>query len=147
MRASNRSRGRWSGQAALEFAVASLLFLGMLFGTIDLGRLVFMRTMFTNAVREASRQAAITPGSPSAIANAAAVRSPSLTLSESNFTITCWDWLNNARSCTSGSTSPPSVILGDQVRVCASYTFTAVATRIVGRSSIAVTECMNTHVH
>ena len=147
MRATNGNNGRWSGQAAVEFVVASLLFLGMIFGTIDLGRLVFMRTMFTNAVREAARQASITPSNTSEIVSAAQRRSPSLTLSASNFTVTCSDWSNGARSCASGSTSPASVKQLDRVQVCGTYTFTVVTTRIVGRSSIATTECMYTNVH
>ena len=50
-----------SGQAMVKFALGSLLLLMLVFGTIDLGRAVFTRTMLTNAVREATRQATITP--------------------------------------------------------------------------------------
>jgi Flp pilus assembly protein TadG len=131
------------GRAALEFALSSLLFLSLVFGLVDLGRLVFLRTMLTNSVREATRQAAITPGSTADIVAAAAQRSPTLSLSASNFTITCTNWSvpPSARSCASGSTSPPTVTQLDKVGVCASYTFTVIAPRIVGRSTIAATEC------
>jgi Flp pilus assembly protein TadG len=146
MGTANGRRGGWSGQAVVEFALSSLLFLALIFGTIDLGRLVFMRTMLTNAVREAARQAAITPGNLSAIEAAAQQRSPSLTLGAGSFTVTCSDWSGNARSCASGSTSPPSVKPLDRISVCSTYTFNAVVPRLIGRSSITATECMKTHV-
>ena len=44
-------RGAVGGQAAVEFALTSLLLLTLVFGTIDLGRAVFTRTMLTNAPR------------------------------------------------------------------------------------------------
>jgi Flp pilus assembly protein TadG len=127
----------------VEFALSSLLFLTLVFGTIDVGRLVFMRTMFAGAVREAARQASITPSNTAEIAAAAARRSPSLTLSTSNFTITCTNWTTNLTiSC-----APTSVKELDLITVCGSYTFTAVATRLVGRSTIAATECVKSSVH
>ena len=149
MRGANGKRGGWSGQSVVEFAFSSLLFLSLVFGMIDLGRVVFMRTMLTNAVREAARAAAVKPSmTTSELATTAAARSPGLALSDSNFTIACSDWSTpaNTRSCTSGSTNPKSVIQNEQVKVCATYTFTMVATRIVGRSSITTTECESTSV-
>lgn len=144
-----RAAGRaWDGRAALEFALASLLFLSLVFGLIDLGRLVFLRGMLTNAVREAARQAALTPGSAADIVAAAQQRSPGLSLSASNFTVTCSDWAAppGARSCAAGSASPPTARQLDKVRVCASYTFAAAAPRLVGRATIAATECENASV-
>lgn len=141
-----RRQSARSGQAAVEFVISSLLFFTVIFGMIDMGRLVFLRVMFTNAVREGARQAAITPGSAAAIADAAALRSPTLNLSASNFTVTCSDWSGNARSCTTGSTNPKTVKQLERVRVCGTYTFTAVYPRLVGRSTISTTECEYTSV-
>ena len=59
MRAASGTRGGWRGQSAVEFALSSLLLLTMIFGTIDLGRVVFLRTMVTNAVRELHRALSI----------------------------------------------------------------------------------------
>src|SRR4051812_9551939 len=129
MAARMTGRGGRGGQVAAEFALSSLLFLTLVFGTIDLGRLVFVRTMFAGAVREAARQASITPGDTTEIVAAAAKRSPSLTLGASNFTVTCRSFTTSLTiSC-----APGAVKELDAIRVCGSYTFTAVATRIVGR--------------
>jgi Flp pilus assembly protein TadG len=132
---------RWRGQTILEFAISSLVVVALIFGMIDLGRAVFTRTMLTSAVREAARQAIITPNSRSSIVNAAAARSPSLTFTDSMFTITCVGSDNSARSCAPGQTSPPSVQPLDKVNVCVDYTFTMIATQIVGFSTIPFHEC------
>jgi Flp pilus assembly protein TadG len=141
MRAARGTRGNWTGQSVVEFALSSLLLLSLIFGTIDLGRIVFLRTMVTNAVREAARQGAITPGSNATIAAAAAARSPTLGLTTSNFTVTCDTWTGTARTCASGSTSPPSVIQLERITVCANYTINVIVTRIIRRSSLTITEC------
>ena len=146
MRAASGTRGGWAGQSAVEFALSSLLLLSMVFGTIDLGRIVFLRTMVTNAVREAARQGAIAPGSTADMAAAAAARSPTLGLTASNFTVTCSTWTGTARSCATGNVSPPSVTQLERITVCASYTFGVIATRLIGRSSITVSECEQTSV-
>ena len=140
-------RGGRAGQSAVEFALSSLLLLAMIFGMIDLGRIVFLRTMVTNAVREAARQGAIAPGDTPAMVAAAAARSPTLALSASNFTVTCstWGqaptWAGTPLSCASGSVSPPTVSQLERITVCASYTIPVIAARLVGRSSITVAEC------
>ncbi len=146
MRAASGTRGDWDGQSAVEFALSSLLLPTMIFGTIDLGRIVFLRTMLTNAVREAARQGAIAPGSVPGMAAAAAARSPTLGLTASNFTASCSTWTGTARSCATGSVSPPSVTQLERITVCANYTFGVIATRLIGRSSITVSECEQTSV-
>ena len=131
-----RARLRWRGQAILEFAISSLVVVALIFGMIDLGRAVFTRTMLTSAVREAARQAVITPGSVDNMRAAAAARSPSLTFTNSMFTVTC-----------SGTTTTCSAVQPlDQIQVCVDYTFTMIATQIVGFSTIPFHECETAQV-
>ena len=73
------------GQALLEFALVLPLFLWLLFGLLDLGRLVYQNSVVSQAAREGARVAAVeaswisssatscgTPGGPVCPANAAA---------------------------------------------------------------------------
>ncbi|CAA9569670.1 MAG: hypothetical protein AVDCRST_MAG18-1830 [uncultured Thermomicrobiales bacterium] len=144
MDAGSRQRAA-SGQAMVEFALSSLLLLMLVFGTIDLGRAVFTRTMLTNAVREATRQATITPNDLALIREAAVVRSPTLTLATNAFVVTCSSWDStspNNRSC--DRKAPPSanpVQSLDKVRVCTTYPFGLAAARLIGRTTITFSEC------
>jgi Flp pilus assembly protein TadG len=135
-------RRRWHGQAILEFAISSLVVVALIFGMIDLGRAVFTRTMLTSAVREAARQAVITPDQVSSMRDAAAARSPSLTFTTSMFTVTCAGFDNSPKTC--GSSSNMSAL--DKVNVCVDYTFTMIATQIVGFSSIPFHECESAQI-
>lgn len=56
-----RSGSRRRGMGTVEFALASLLFLPITLGTIDLGRAVFEHSRLTNAVREGARYGKINP--------------------------------------------------------------------------------------
>src|SRR3954452_7267085 len=92
---------RWrvlSGQGVVEFSLVSLTLLLIICGTIDVGRAVFLRSMLTNAVREAARNGSIYPangvGYPNiagteGMVDAARRRSPSLTLPAGNVTVQC----------------------------------------------------------
>lgn len=57
----NTSSGPWhrDGQAIVEFAVASILFFLILFGTIDFGRSIYLYAELNNAVREGARYATV----------------------------------------------------------------------------------------
>ncbi len=139
-------RGAVDGQAVVEFALTSLLMLTLFFGTIDLGRAVFTRTMLTNAVREATRQATITPNNPTAIKNAADIRSPTLNLALGAFVVTCETWETSVtpsttRSCNPDSISPIGVESQDRVRVCTDYPFSLIATRLIKRATFTFREC------
>jgi hypothetical protein len=93
------------GQAALEFALVSLLLMTLFFGVLDLGRGVFQRQDLANAAREGARFASLTPASRAKtitafatdVAAAANRHSASLGLTATNFTanggsITCETW-------------------------------------------------------
>ena len=49
------------GQAMVEFAFASIIFLMIVFGTIDFGRAIFMAADLHNAAREGARYGKINP--------------------------------------------------------------------------------------
>lgn len=63
-----RNRG-WvrPGQAIVEFALASMIFLMIVFGTIDFGRAIFMTAELHNAAREGARYGKINPAQTSQI--------------------------------------------------------------------------------
>jgi len=90
------SRGR-TGQATVEFALVSMLFLMIVFGTFEFGRAVYMDSQLTNAVREGARYAQVAPTDTTGIKNRVIGQSHGLSLSSGNITVTC------SSSCTSGS--------------------------------------------
>jgi Flp pilus assembly protein TadG len=63
-RLGSRSRSRSRGQALVEFAIVLPMFVAMLFGILDLGRVVWANSVLAHAASEAARHASVT-GSPS----------------------------------------------------------------------------------
>jgi len=63
------SRKREKGQAALEGALVTLVFLVTLIGIVDLGQVLFVRQTFTARVRSAARYAVVNPNDTEAIRN------------------------------------------------------------------------------
>jgi Flp pilus assembly protein TadG len=57
-------RGKTSlrGQATVEFALVLTILVLMIYGILEVSRLVFINTEVSNAAREAARYAAVTPG-------------------------------------------------------------------------------------
>jgi Flp pilus assembly protein TadG len=53
---------RREGQAMVEFALVSMIFLTVVFGSIDIGRAVYMYEQMHNAVRDSARVAKVYPG-------------------------------------------------------------------------------------
>ncbi len=58
------------GQATVEFAIVSIIFLMIVLGTIDFGRAIYMYSELTNSVREGARYAQVAPTATSAIKSA-----------------------------------------------------------------------------
>ena len=54
--------GRSEGQALVEFAIVSVIFLSITIGSIDVGRAVYMYQQMHNAVRDAARVVKVYPG-------------------------------------------------------------------------------------
>jgi Flp pilus assembly protein TadG len=59
-----RTPGRNEGQALAEAALVAPLFFAMLFGIIDLGRIIWANDVVTNAAREGARYASVHAGFP-----------------------------------------------------------------------------------
>lgn len=92
-----------AGQAIVEFAIASILFFLIVFGTIDFGRSIYIYAELTNAAREGARYASVCAGAPqpctsSQIESYVVSKAPTLGLTASNITVTC------TPSCQSGKT-------------------------------------------
>lgn len=62
-----RGRPRTRGQAILEFALVTPLFLTLLLGIVDFGRAVWATTSLSSAAREATRFAIVNGGSASTV--------------------------------------------------------------------------------
>ncbi len=102
-RAAPRSRG----QALVEFALVFPLFILLLFGLVDLGRLAYINNAISEAAREGARWGTVQGRSVSAadrtnVANK--TRSLMAAVPNPTVTVTCEDVFGVARStCTSGN--------------------------------------------
>lgn len=107
-RRSASGRGFRVGQATVEFALVSIVFFMMVFGTFDIGRAVYMYSEMTNSVREGARYAEVAPTDTSGIENRVIQKSPYLGLTKSDVTVSC------ASSCASGDNITVSVKMNFQ---------------------------------
>ncbi len=98
----NRDRAR--GQSLVEFALVFPLFIVLLFGLIDLGRLAYINNAIAEAAREGARWGTVQGRSVSSTdrANVAAkTRSLMAAVPNPTVTVTCEDIFGTARStCT-----------------------------------------------
>ena len=122
-----RCRNDWrrrptAAQAVVEFAIASVVFFSLLFGTIDFGRAIFMYAELDNAVREGARYAIVNPGSTSATASFVVAKAPDIGLNTGDVTTSC------NPDCASGST----------VTVSASLSFQAITQKLLGIGPITL---------
>ncbi len=120
IRATPRSRHRLAraGQATVEFALVSIIFLTLVLGTIDLGRAVYMYSQLTNSVREGARYAQIAPTDDTTIKQRVIDYSPGLGLQTGDVTVSC------SGDCKTG----------DNVTVSVSMDFSLVAQQFLGIS-------------
>ena len=81
--------GERSGQAIVEFALVSVAFFMLVFGTIDFGRAVYMYSELSNAVREGARYGKINPAETANIKNRVIDKSPSLNVAYGNIAVSC----------------------------------------------------------
>ncbi|MER3438352.1 MAG: hypothetical protein C4346_12640 [Chloroflexota bacterium] len=124
-RPSRAGRGNGtSAQAIVEFAVVSLAFFLIVFGTIDFGRAIFLYSQLHNAVREGARVGKIDPTNATAIRNAVLRHADGLNLSSNDITIAC-----NNGSCSSSS---------ETVKVTASIGFQAITQELLGIGPITL---------
>lgn len=112
------------GQAIVEFALILPMFLFIVFGAIDFGRVIYTYAQMTNGVREGARFAMIQCGKSDAVPNTKALvrqKTPGVGLSDANLGVSY-----------SGSCLPPS----NYVDVTATYQFRVIAQQILGIGSI-----------
>ncbi|MGA7670778.1 MAG: TadE/TadG family type IV pilus assembly protein [Nitrolancea sp.] len=113
---------RWRAQATLEFAIVSILFFMMVFGTFDIGRGVYMYSELTNSVREGARYGQVSPSDSSGIKQHVVDKSPGLGLSTSDVTVTC------STTCASGN----------DITVKADLPFSLITQNLLGISPITM---------
>ena len=58
--------GKAKGQAAVEFALVSLVFFALVYGVLEVGRLVFVHAEIHNAAREGAHFLSLNPGASQA---------------------------------------------------------------------------------
>lgn len=104
-----------SGQALVEFALTSLIFLVIVFGTLDFGRAIYQYSQLHNAVREGARVAKVEPGDTAAIRAKVKDAGVGLNLTDANIGV-------------SGGGGQP----GEVVRVTAVYHFDLVTGNLLG---------------
>lgn len=155
LRVERRRPRRSAGQSLVEFALVIPLFLLLLFGVFDAGRLVYMNSVLSQAAREAARVASVesswigstdvscnTPGGPVcpasidalfADANAAANRmvTPFGSIPSGNMFISC-DVLGSAPTGDWTARNCNSALTGNIVSIRVVLTFTPI-TPIVGQ--------------
>jgi Flp pilus assembly protein TadG len=97
----SRHAERWthrrSGQAMVEFALVSILFLMTVLGAIDFGRAIYIDSQLTNAVREGARYAQVAPADTPGIRTEVKHRASGLGLADGDIIVSC------SSSCTAGN--------------------------------------------
>jgi Flp pilus assembly protein TadG len=91
------------GQATVEFALVSIIFLTLVLASVDLGRAVYMYSQLTNSVREGARYAQVSPTDTTGIKDKVVSYSSGLGIDSSDVTVSC------NTSCTTGNSVTVSV--------------------------------------
>jgi hypothetical protein len=86
-----------SGQAMVEFALVSILFLTIVLGSIDFGRAIYIDSQLTNAVREGARYAQVAPTDTAGIRTEVKHQGTGLGLTNGDIIVSC------SSSCTAGN--------------------------------------------
>lgn len=110
------------GQGVVEFALASMVFLLIVFGTIDFGRAIFISAELHNAVREGTKVGRLDPTNTAAIKTAVVDHASGSGLTPGAVTVSC------DGTCTTGN----------KITVSASVEFQAVTQGFLGISPITL---------
>jgi len=119
---------RSHGAVAVEFALVMLLFLAMIFGIIDGGRLMMSRWVVSYAVARGGRVASLRTSTLQNVKDAVAQSASLIGLSASNVNV----------EVNSGSTAFTARQSGDVVHVYTTYTFTPKLAFVFKTSTISV---------
>jgi Flp pilus assembly protein TadG len=123
-------RKRFGAQGLVEFAIIGPLFLLMLFGIIEMGRLMWTRHELVNATREGSRYAMVHGAKSGAEATSDQVRDYMLTKSAGLSTGLC----SGCVTVSYAGTGQP----GEQVTVTSTYTYVPMISYVLNRGSISL---------
>ena len=143
------------GQGAVEFALVSLALFLIIFGTIDVGRGVFLRSLLANAVREAARDGSIYPSDGSSYPNiagagglveAAQRRSPALPLAAGDFTVQC-ALPATPGSFSAGTCAGGTAVIGGLLQVCATYTYRGAFSQLLPLPPVVMSEGSRIAIH
>jgi len=110
------------GQAIVEFAFASVIFLMIVLGTIDFGRAIFIGAELHNAAREGARYGKINPADTAGIRTATLDKAVGTGLTSGNIGVSC------SGACKSG----------DTLTVTTQVQFQAVTQQILGISPFTI---------
>jgi Flp pilus assembly protein TadG len=134
------------GQATIEFAIVSVAFLLVVFGTVDFGRAVYLKAQLDNAVREATRDLKTRTASGLAANNCG-----SITNSEALYIIknmkgpeasgACKQGMHprpGLQTATASVSCSPSCTSGGTLTVHAYLNFTAITQEFLGISPITL---------
>lgn len=119
-----RTSHRRSGQAMVEFAIASIVFLMMLLGVIEFGWMLYARNQVTDAARIGARYAAVNGTQSRGITTASGEASYTLNASDVKAFITNRLDLPNAGDMTVTVKMPDGTLVpGNRVEIDVSYPY------------------------
>ncbi|HEY8447244.1 MAG TPA: TadE family protein [Thermomicrobiales bacterium] len=144
-------RGHWRlsglgerGQATVEFAIVSVFLLLTVFGTIDFGRAIYLKSELETAVREAAREARVR--------TASSVTCGGTLMSQLEFRVRHMKNLEYGEKCNEGEhprpglenatvsySCTPSCTSGGKLTVTASLPFQAVTQEFLGLRPLTLT--------
>ena len=105
-------RKRRRGAAAVEFAIVLPVFVTLVFGMIEYGRMVMVQQVITNASREGARRAVLDGATTSAVQSSVATYLTNASISGSSTTV---------------SPNPSTAASGDPIAVTVSIPFSSVS--------------------
>ena len=108
-----RLRKKRTGAAAVEFAIVLPVFVLLVFGMIEYGRMVMVQQVITNASREGARRAVLDGATSSEVQSAVSTYLTNASV--------------NGGSCTLNPANPASAASGDPITVTVSVPFSSVS--------------------
>jgi Flp pilus assembly protein TadG len=143
-----RTSRRVSGQAMLEFAIASIVFISMIFGVIEFGWLLYTKNQVTDAARVGARYAAVNGTESRGLTSPSDEASYTLSASVVKTYITSHlDLPNSSNLTVSVETPDGTMVPGNRVEIDVSYPYHPLIGYIlpVGTIDLSATSTMIIH--
>jgi Flp pilus assembly protein TadG len=124
-----RPRKRFGAQGLVEFAIIGPVFLMLLFGVVEMGRLIWTNHELDNGTREGARYAMVHGAKSGTLATSATVKT---------YMLSHTSGLSSAKATVNvayGGTAQP----GDVVTVSSTYSFTPLVSMVLGTGTINLT--------